>query len=598
VGLVWIGSFEYTRENARRPFVIRDYMYSNSILKSRVDSLNRDGVLKSARWTAVREINPQNKIEAGRELFNLQCLSCHTVGGVRNDIIPRAGRYPYRGLLAQLTGQGKILAYMPPFAGTEEEKEALAAYIQTELLRREIPEREAEDKEENIWMGRAEIPPFDHAKSEYVLIAANDLGMHCISDCDEMFSFLPPANTLEAQLVRRGPKPVLVTEGVVLSYKVEPGFENPANHVRFWEFCESLYGVKLEKNVGLAGKGLSGRFDFLAAEGIFQAKFIPVVPYRDDGTYCAYPVFYVEARKAGTDSLLMSTKVVAPVSSEAYCYKCHGGSPRWKGVSGISTETAGNILSAHDRNHKTTLYNDALAGKPKLCQSCHADPALGAAGKESQLSFSSSIHGWHANYLSGLSDESCTMCHPIAFSGVTRCLRGVHGGGMDRVLCSRCHGTLEDLALSMLNGEKDKPGAKRLIKNISPRMADSASQIAQREPWLKEPDCLACHVDFTRPVHGSVAFNHWNETTEELYRKSNDNALIRCNLCHGSTHAEYPALNPHDTYRDVIQPMQYSGMPYTIGANKSCAVCHLKEMRDPIHHENMDRMVRKEFVAR
>jgi len=593
-GLLWIGGFEYTRETARKPFVIADHMYSNSILKSDLKLLDSEGALRYARWSPVHQVTPENKLEAGRELFNLQCLSCHTVGGVRNDIIPLAGKYPYRGLVAQLTGQGELLGYMPPFVGTQEEKEALAAYIYTRLLGKEMPEEEPQKAIQPEEIG---IPPFDPGKDNYVLLVWNDLGMHCISDCDRMFSFLPPANTLEAQLIRRGPQPELVSGGVELTYKVQPGYENPSAHVEFWEFCESLYGVKLEKNVGLAGKGLSGRFDFIADEGIFRAQFIPVVPYRDDGTYNPYPVFTVEARDSVSGWLLASTKVVAPASTEADCYRCHGGVPRWKEVSGVSGETAVNILKVHDRNHKTSLYQEAASGKPKLCQSCHADPALGAAGKEGVLNFSASIHGWHANYMSGLGDETCTLCHPIAFSGVTRCLRGVHGGGAGRVTCSRCHGTLEDLALSLLNAEMEKPGAAKLAKNISPRMAEKSEEIVPRTPWLREPDCLACHAGFQQPKPGAVAFNHWNETDRELYRKYNDNALIRCLACHGPTHAIYPALNPYGHYRDVLQPMQYSGTPYAIGANKSCAVCHTKEMENPIHHENMWRMVRNESQA-
>ncbi|MCJ7809923.1 MAG: cytochrome ubiquinol oxidase subunit I, partial [Desulfobulbaceae bacterium] len=45
VGLFWIGSFEYSRENARRPFLIVDYLYSNSIRVSEVEKLNREGIL-------------------------------------------------------------------------------------------------------------------------------------------------------------------------------------------------------------------------------------------------------------------------------------------------------------------------------------------------------------------------------------------------------------------------------------------------------------------------------------------------------------------------------------------------------------------------
>jgi len=591
-GLFWMGGFEYTREIARKPYVIAGYMYSNSILVSDAARLDREGVLASAKWSAVDRVDERNALVAGRELFNLQCLSCHTVNGVRNDIVPLVGRYAYRGLVAQITGQGKIRRYMPPCIGTQEEKEALAAYIYTGILGREVPEEPftpvGAEKEVR---GKIEIPPFEPKQDKYVLLVWNDLGMHCVSDCDEMFSFLPPANTLEAQLIRRGPVPELVTEGVQLTYQVEPGHGNPGAHVRFWEFSEPLYGVKLENNTGLAGKGLAGEFDFKAQRELFVARWIPVVPYRDDGTFNPYPVFTVQARDVETGALLVQTKVVAPVSTEADCYRCHGGQPRKMG-SGISTETAANILQTHDRNEGTGLYSEALAGRPRLCQSCHADLALEAEGEEGVLNFSASMHGWHANYMAGMGDESCMYCHPIAFDGMTRCLRGVHGGGESRVVCSQCHGKLEDLAVSLLNARKELPRALEVMQNLTAGTVPETEPVKPRTPWIENPDCFACHEDFQAPGPNPSAFNLWNETTEELYRLYNDNALIKCIACHGSTHAIYPATNPFDKYLDVIQPMQYGRMPYTIGANKSCAVCHVKEMEDPIHHENMWRMVR------
>ncbi|HIJ20278.1 MAG TPA: cytochrome C, partial [Deltaproteobacteria bacterium] len=67
---------------------------------------------------------------------------------------------------------------------------------------------------------------------------------------------------------------------------------------------------------------------------------------------------------------------------------------------------------------------------------------------------------------------------------------------------------------------------------------------------------------------------------------------LRCIACHGSTHAIYPARNPFDTYRDVIQPMQYQKNPYAIGANRSCFVCHTEEVEESVHHPNMFREVR------
>lgn len=595
IGLLWMGGFEYSREIARKPYVIAHYMYSNSILTGDVELLNREGVLKHARWTTVKEVTDQNRLEAGRELFNLQCLACHTVGGVRNDILSRTRNYGYDGLVAQLTGQGKVLGYMPPFIGTRAEKEALAAFIHVELQGRELPP--AAYTGQTAMGGKtggpeAEIPPFDPRNDKYVLLVWNDLGMHCMSDCDEMFSFLPPANTLEAQLIERGPRPRIVTSGVEISFRVEDGHLNPSQHVPFWGYSEENYGVALEPGQGLFGKGIEGNFDFVPGEDMYRARGIPVVPYRDDGTYNPYPLVHVAARDSGNGQVLVRTSVVAPVSTEADCWRCHGGEPRWEGVAGISTETAGNILKAHDRLSGTDLYREALAGRPQLCQSCHADPALEAEGKPGLLNLSASIHGWHAPYMAGMDDRSCSYCHPIAFEGLTRCLRGVHGEAGVEMHCSRCHGTLEDLSLSLLKAESAKPGASRLMGVIGPRMADSLGAVTGRTPWIENPDCFACHRDFQPPAEGATAFNKYNEAPEYLYRTYHDNAYIKCIACHGSTHAIYPAKNPHDSLRDVIQPMQYQGTPHAIGANMACAVCHTQEMDFPLHHDNMLREAR------
>ena len=592
VGLLWMGVFEYSRETARKPYVIAQHLYSNSIFKADVPRLDKEGILKNAKWTTIKEITPENKLEAGREIFNLECLSCHTVNGVRNDIIPLTQGFPYRGMVAQLTGMGKIRGYMPPFIGTEEEKEALALYISTVLNEHEVVTKVPsvrKTQDEDI-----EIPPFDGKTSKYVLLVWNDLGMHCISDADSRFSFLPPANTLEAQLIKRGELPERVTEGVEIHYSVEDGYQKPWEHVDFWKFAEPLYGAKnLEQGMGLAGNGLTGTFKVLDGEDVFQAKWIPVVPYKDDGTYNPYPYFNIEAKDKATGEVLAQTKVVAPVSTEQHCHLCHGGTPGWNGVTGISDQTADNILKAHDRNSGTNLYEMAKAGKPQLCQSCHPDPAVESEGKEGVLGLSASIHGWHASYMSDLNDETCVMCHPVAWDGVTKCMRGVHGSLKDdRVVCSRCHGNLEDMAISLLKQESDNPKSDILLASIKPRLLASKDAYAPRTPWLQEPKCLACHEGFQKPKAGSTAFNQYNDGWEDLYRNSTDNGLIRCIACHNSTHAEYPADNPYGSMRDNVQPLQYGGQPYTIGGNMTCSVCHTIDMEYPIHHENMDRMVR------
>ena len=43
-----LGTYERLREGARKPFVIRDFMFSNGLLVSEIDAMNRDGILSKA----------------------------------------------------------------------------------------------------------------------------------------------------------------------------------------------------------------------------------------------------------------------------------------------------------------------------------------------------------------------------------------------------------------------------------------------------------------------------------------------------------------------------------------------------------------------
>lgn len=129
LGLLYLGSFEYVRETSRRPYVIYGYMYSNGILKSQMDQTRAKGVLASARWSNVRAIKADNHMQAGRELFRLLCLSCHSIGGPRNDILVQTkGLSPAK--VKEVIGQmGGKKPFMPPFPGNQAEADLLADYL-------------------------------------------------------------------------------------------------------------------------------------------------------------------------------------------------------------------------------------------------------------------------------------------------------------------------------------------------------------------------------------------------------------------------------------------------------------------------------------
>ncbi len=589
LGLVYMGGFEFLREGGRKPYIIYNHTYANAIVKSDRARIDREGILKTARWVRYRNVTPLTELAAGREIFRIECLSCHSIGGPLNDILPRTAKFQTFGMDSMLNGLGKINDYMPPFMGTVAERRALAGFIVAGLHGKQeeaagpAPARRL----------RHEMPPFDPATSEYVLLSWNDLGMHCISDSDRYWVLLPPANDLVAQLVRRGTRPQVVTRGVKLTYRVESGFENPAAHVDFWKYAPSVFGKRLEPNVGLSGNGLAGEMHFDEKLNAYEASLIPVVPYPDQGGYNPYPLFTVEARDEKTGRLLARTRVVAPTATEMGCRNCHGGQWRVDGKAGFTAETAKDILAVHDKNSGTHLLEMAEAGRPQLCQSCHPDPILGAKGKAGILNFPAAIHGWHANFLTDRGTEACFKCHPSSPDGPTQCLRGVHARNLD---CTTCHGTLEDHALTLLKAEQKagKPGAGRLMRHLRPRRVATLAEIKPRTPWHNEPDCLGCHGDFKRLAAGKAdGFNKWTAGAADLYRMRRDKTKsLMCEACHGSPHAVYPAVNKLDRDRDNIQPIQYQGAACTIG-RKDCRLCHTKAMEKPGHHPMADQAAGK-----
>jgi mono/diheme cytochrome c family protein/cytochrome bd-type quinol oxidase subunit 1 len=124
-----MGGFEWTREASRRPYVINGFMYSNSLLVKEMPEINREGFLHEARWVSTREVGESNQLEAGREIFRNQCYACHTVRGFNNPIDVRTAAMDYPVLVNYLARIHDIRYFMPPFAGNEAERKALAYYI-------------------------------------------------------------------------------------------------------------------------------------------------------------------------------------------------------------------------------------------------------------------------------------------------------------------------------------------------------------------------------------------------------------------------------------------------------------------------------------
>ena len=376
------------------------------------------------------------------------------------------------------------------------------------------------------------------AAVEWVVLAWNDLGMHCYNRDFQDLAVLPPYNTLWAQVIQVGDPPRVLTGTVTVSYSF-PDNTDSAGKSNFWSYAQQLFGLSapLPPNVGLTGKGLAGEMD--AHGDHFRAEGIPLTEFRDgEATPYPYQVALVVARDKATGVELARTQTVAPVSTEMHCDTCHSDG----GVEDIATgRVETNILTLHDKEHSEhyppghTL--PLMQRRPVLCAECHSSNALGAPGQPEIPSLSRAMHAKHA----GVESENpgvlaaaapanlCYSCHP---GPVTQCLRDVMS--QRGMTCTDCHGSMEQVA-----------------QNVS--------------PWLQEPRCDDCH---TAAVYVQ---------DQPLYRMSSGHGGVYCEGCHDSPHAIAPSTQPNDALKFVA----WQGHAGTLD---TCTVCHATQPTDAGPH--------------
>jgi hypothetical protein len=370
----------------------------------------------------------------------------------------------------------------------------------------------------------ARVHPAARAGPSYLILGANDLGMHCYQKSYAAFLVLPPANTLKVQVFRHsGESTALVTRGIVVKYRVL-GNTYSVGKTDFWDYAAD-YGFDIKPNVGITGNRLKGKMVLSSDKRYWVATAIPVTPYDDTLKFNPLQLVKVTVRDQKTGALLgTQPAMVLPVSDEMDCAMCHG-----------STNTAQNILQSHDDRNGTTLVSDLAAGIRHACSECHADNVLGAPGASGVQPLSQAMHGWHASRMDPASSLTtpCYACHP---GQRTQCLRGAMA--KEGFTCTDCHGDMAHVAQTQAHG---------------------------RQAWLEEPRCADCH-------------NTQNgENANTLYRNSylqngpeGMNGFIMCESCHGSPHAEWPSMER----RDNLLPLHVQGLASYI---QKCTVCHQME---------------------
>ncbi|MEW6720994.1 MAG: cytochrome C [Thermodesulfobacteriota bacterium] len=431
--------------------------------------------------------------------------------------------------------------------------------------------------------------------ASHALIAWNDLGMHCMDNDYSVFSILPPYNNLHAQLVDRATGRA-VTAGVTVTYEATADTRASVNSTSagktsFWSYVQALFGVSLPVNMGLAGNAAPAAAPaslvYDSAAGFWRAEGIPITAVDDAGLPNFYPMVRVVARDA-QGTLLAETKTVLPVSDEMTCKRCHasGGSEvarppaGWVFDDNAERDYRLNILRFHDSENfasptSSALYASALAGagynatglentvrldgRPVLCAACHASNALGTAGAPGVKPLTAAVHSRMATaelpptglQLDSITDRSaCYACHP---GGVTQCLRGAMGNAKDAagnptIQCRSCHGNMSAVGDPARRGWIDLPDCSQ-CHYLSPATGTYVRDIGVFAPGGAE-----------RPASGIFA-------SPVLYKAGTGHGGMRCEACHGPTHAEYPSSEPNDAVQGVL-------LQGHAGKITECGVCH------------------------
>lgn len=127
VVMFFVAEYERVREFIRGPYLIPGYMYANTILLTEEELFKTEGMLNHSYWFKQTTPNPTPE-QKGAFLFAANCGTCHTIGG-KNDIVDRFKGRSEAGIYVILGRTEEMVPWMPPFAGTDEERKITAQFI-------------------------------------------------------------------------------------------------------------------------------------------------------------------------------------------------------------------------------------------------------------------------------------------------------------------------------------------------------------------------------------------------------------------------------------------------------------------------------------
>lgn len=142
-GMAAIASGEFIREGSRKPYLIRDYMYSPGVRVADVPKFREEGFTEHTPWlkryleqsnltlasdTDEGNLDRDELIRAGRGIFRYHCASCHASVGY-NGIKPILEPWSREMIMDTTKNLHRANPAMPPWFGNKREREALGEYL-------------------------------------------------------------------------------------------------------------------------------------------------------------------------------------------------------------------------------------------------------------------------------------------------------------------------------------------------------------------------------------------------------------------------------------------------------------------------------------
>lgn len=126
LSVAFVFVFERTREFIRGPYLMPGYLYASNVLLQEKPFLDTKGMLANSYWYNLLAVD--DPLNQGAYLFAVNCSACHTIGGL-NDISKRVKNRSEDGILVYLAHINEMVPFMPPFSGTEQERQVLARFL-------------------------------------------------------------------------------------------------------------------------------------------------------------------------------------------------------------------------------------------------------------------------------------------------------------------------------------------------------------------------------------------------------------------------------------------------------------------------------------